>query len=323
MSKNISKVTYYGDVLIDLTNDTVDEQHLLSGTIAHNKYGASIVGTNTYDADTSDANATNNDILSGKTAYANGTKLIGACTYDSDTSDATASVDDILLGKTAYVDGSKLTGICTYDADTSDANATSFDILTGKTAYVNGTKLTGSCTYDANTSDADATASDILTGKTAYIDGLKVAGTCDYDSNTSDANATNLQILDGSTAYVKGNKITGTMQNVGSVNGVINNVSTPYNIQQGYHNGNGIVDINPTEKAKIIPENIKKNIEILGVVGTHEGGGIGQQKTATPSGEQQVILPDSGYDYLTQVTVNKIPSTEIENQRGTTLVIGS
>ena len=224
MSKNISKVTYYGDVLIDLTNDTVDEQHLLSGTIAHNKYGASIVGTNTFDADTSDANATNNDILSGKTAYVN---------------------------------GSKITGVC------------------------------------------------------------------NYDSNTSDANATNAQILEGKTAYVKGNKITGTMQNIGSVNGVINNISTPYNIQQGYHNGSGIVDINSTEKAKIVPENIKKDVEILGVVGTHEGGGVGQQKTANPSGEQQVILPDSGYDYLTQVTVNKIPSAEIENQRGTTLVIGS
>ncbi len=226
MSKNISKVTYYGDVLIDLTGDTVDEQHLLSGTIAHNKYGASIVGTCTYDADTSDANATNNDILSGKTAY---------------------------------VDGNKVTGTCTYDADTSDANAITSEILATKTAYVNGSKITGS------------------------------------------------------------------MPNRGAVSGTISDISTPYNVQNGYHDGNGTVDIDQTEKAKIIPENIKKNIEILGVVGTHEGGGggTGQQKTVTPSGEQQVILPDSGYDYLTQVTVNKIPSTEIENQRGTTLVIGS
>lgn len=48
-----------------------------------------------------------------------------------------------------------------------------------------------------------------------------------------------------------------------------------------------------------------------------------QAKTVTPSSTQQTILPDAGYNCLSQVTVAKIPYVESENSAGgTTVTIG-
>lgn len=75
--KNISKVVYGGKTLIDLTADTVTADKLLSTYTAHDKSGAPITGTCTFDADTSDATVAVAEILAGKTAYVNGNKLTG------------------------------------------------------------------------------------------------------------------------------------------------------------------------------------------------------------------------------------------------------
>lgn len=72
-----NKIIYGGDVLIDLTGDTIAPADLAYGKTAHDKSGAPITGTNTYDADTSDADAVAAEILLNKTAYVNGNKLTG------------------------------------------------------------------------------------------------------------------------------------------------------------------------------------------------------------------------------------------------------
>lgn len=66
-----------GEVLIDLTSDTVDAAHLLTGYTAHGKDGAPITGSCSYDSDTSDDTAAVGEILATKTAHARGTKLTG------------------------------------------------------------------------------------------------------------------------------------------------------------------------------------------------------------------------------------------------------
>lgn len=72
-----NKIVYFGEVLIDLTGDTVTEATLLSGYKAHDKSGAVITGTCTYNNDTTDATADAADILSGEVAYSQGNRLEG------------------------------------------------------------------------------------------------------------------------------------------------------------------------------------------------------------------------------------------------------
>lgn len=72
-----NKIIYGGKTLIDLTGDTVTPDKLAEGVTAHDKSGAQITGTSTKDVDSTDATAAVAEILSGKTAYARGTKLTG------------------------------------------------------------------------------------------------------------------------------------------------------------------------------------------------------------------------------------------------------
>lgn len=165
----------------------------------------------------------------------------------------------------------------------------------------------------------------ILEGQTAYgRDGEKITGTCTYNADTSDATASASEILATKTAYVNGNKLTGTMPNNGGTGGTITDLDEPYTIPAGYSDGSAEVSVDPTEAAKIIPGNIKEGVEILGVTGTYTGEGVtAQAKTATPYTTQQVILPDAGYDYLSQVTVEAIYYNETANAYGTTVTIGT
>mgnify|MGYP000940306084 CR=1 FL=1 len=66
-----------GTVLIDLTTDTAVASDVASGKYFHLATGERVSGTNTYDSNTTDANAAASEILSGKTAYVNKNKITG------------------------------------------------------------------------------------------------------------------------------------------------------------------------------------------------------------------------------------------------------
>ena len=165
----------------------------------------------------------------------------------------------------------------------------------------------------------------LLTGATAHDkSGAQITGTCSYDSDTSDATVAVAEILKDKTAYARGAKIVGTMPNNGAKNYTISDLNDQ-TISLGFYDGSGKISIDSAEKAKIIPANIKNGVSILGVQGTMTGQEDlqVQSKTVAPTFTAQTILPDEGYDYLSQVVVSAIPMTESENTAGgSTLTIG-
>ena len=170
------------------------------------------------------------------------------------------------------------------------------------------------------------TPADLQSGVTAHdASGAVITGTSTKDSDTSQDDALVGEILAGKKAHARGSQLTGTMPNNGAITGVITTKAQEYSVAQGYHDGSGKVKIDDTEQAKIIANNIKDGVTILGVQGTYTGEGVtAQTKSATPYTTAQTILPDSGYDYLAEVDIAAIAYTETPNSAGgNTATIGT
>lgn len=169
------------------------------------------------------------------------------------------------------------------------------------------------------------TADQLAEGVTAHDkSGAQITGTSTKDVDSTDATASEAEILTGKTAYARGAKLTGTMPNRGAVSGSLSAKAESYEIPMGFHDGSGSVSIDADEQAKLIGANIKSGVTILGVEGTYGGEEVtAQPKTVTPTKDGQTVLPDEGYDYLSQVTVAAIPYQETENAAGgKTVTIG-
>lgn len=170
-------------------------------------------------------------------------------------------------------------------------------------------------------------AAHVLDGYTFHDkSGAPVTGTCTYDSDTSDDTAAVGEILSGKTAHARGALLTGTMPNNGAQIGSIGTKTQEVTIAQGYHDGSGKVSISADEQAKLVPNNIREGITILGVEGTMSGSEsvVAQARTVTPKFTQQVISPEDGYTHLSQVTVYPITVTYSDNSAGgKTVTIGA
>ena len=161
------------------------------------------------------------------------------------------------------------------------------------------------------------TRADVLSGVQFHLpSGEITTGQCDYDSDTSADTATQAEILSGRTAHARGSQLTGTMPNNGAVAATLDDKDDVYTVPQGYHDGSGTVQLDATEKAKLIPGNIKSGVVVMGVTGDYSGEAISaQSKNVNATKNPLTVLPDTGYDYLSQVVV-AVPYTETLNSAG-------
>lgn len=191
--------------------------------------------------------------------------------------------------------------------------------------YINKVVLGGEVKLDL-TAD-DITPDKLDAGIKAHDKtGAPIVGTSTKDSDTSEDTAVAAEILLGKTAHAKGAKVTGTMPDNGSKTLDITSKDAPVSIPAGYHDGGGKAQIAAAEAAKLIPDNIREGITVLGVEGTMSGteDAKPQAKSVTPTFSAQEVLPDSGYNYLSSVTVAAIPVTYTDNEAGgQTLKIGA
>ena len=162
------------------------------------------------------------------------------------------------------------------------AVAKTLDATTGNQSYTipagyhNGNGK-ATVVLEEKTATPTKSAQDITPATGKVLSKVTVAAIPDKYVDTSDANAAAANILAGKTAYVGGAKVTGTMPNNGNKFVTLDVSTEYYAIPEGYHSGNGTVEI------------------------------LLQDKTVTPTTSSQSVTPDDG-KVLSKVTVNAIPA---------------
>lgn len=134
-----NKIIYGGKTLIDLTSDTITAADLASGKTAHDKSGAIITGTNTYDSDTSGDTANAAEILATKTAHAGGNALTGTMPNNEGVTGTISTVAGEYTIPIGYHDGSgKVSISATEQAKIIAANIRSGIQILGVTGTMSG-----------------------------------------------------------------------------------------------------------------------------------------------------------------------------------------
>lgn len=132
-----------GTILIDLTSDTAVASDVKSGKYFHLATGERVQGTNTYDSNTTDANAAASEILSGKTAYVNKNKITGEMTNNGSVSGTISTKAGTYTVPAGYHNGLGSVAIdSTEQAKIVDSNIKSGVTILGVTGTYSGEAIT-------------------------------------------------------------------------------------------------------------------------------------------------------------------------------------
>lgn len=313
---------------------TIPEGYTTGGTITAESLSDQTSGTATADK-----------VLSGYTAWVNGSKITGTIANGSlsvtsnNTDGYTVSIPArSYTGESAQSKNIPYEALLTSTGSSTDKNykvSIAANGFTGTSAQSKTipwletddlTVSTGS-TYSAlNAGGTVKIPTGKYTGQEITVTAASLASQTGVDEGKTAAAAA--QILTGYQAWVNGSKVTGSMANRGNVT---NDMIASDTWTSGYYSGNSVTKktaqtytpgtSNQTISANqfltgdqtikgdsnLVAANIKKDVSIFGVTGTYSGAGAtAQQKTVSPTTSTQTITPDSGYDYLSNVTVNAI-----------------
>lgn len=265
--------------------------------------------------DTSDADATADDIVSPKTAYVNGEKLEGTiqlAPYQTADELRELGIDPTLFNKDRYkavvvggADGTTILGM---------------NIPFVSYVYLKGGYIISALANAELAEDINLSADKIVSGNTILgIEGTASTGGID----TSDADATESDIVAGKTAYVNGEKITGTVTETVATTGIVvgEGESTPYptyelsmepankidlrmNSDMLFRIGSYISLNDNNELSNVIgltANKIKAGETILGIEGTYEGssnieevGTIEELPEVSEEGKMAVVVGSDG-----------------------------
>lgn len=181
--------------------------------------------------DTSNANAVETDILSGKTAYVDGNKITGTITSKEAQTYIPSSSEQI-IDAGQYLSGTQTISAVPTEEKTITPSALSQEIMPTENKFLSKVIVSG---------DADLTAENVKSGVTIFgVEG----------SYTSDANAIASDILTGKTAYVNGQLVEGTISNMSDKTYYIYNSDQVSTKQHEFAGETDWITFNPNELAR-------------------------------------------------------------------------